>query len=311
MKTLRLLLPCPEPLPGREWGDWFFARSLTEALERRGVAVSHGFTRPRSQVKGRRRRKIADRLARMPFLGSDLVLRGKVPFAPVAGRPLYIWLISWPETLTDAEIAAARHIFVASEPYAAKLRSRGVRCSCMQQCTDPALFNPGRSDPAVATPVLFVGNRRPKAPRPVVTAARNLGVELAVWGRHWEGELPPGTLRGPSIENRDLGRHYASAGVVLNDHSAGMRSHGFLNNRAFDVLASGRPIVTEDMPGLPDDLRPGLFLYDDGPAGGPSLAAAIAAARSADDTTLLELARTVAERHSFDRRVETMLEVMS
>ncbi|WP_132464235.1 glycosyltransferase family protein [Rhodovulum marinum] len=191
----------------------------------------------------------------------DLVLRGSKPWRRLGNRPLFIWLISQPDKLTDQEIEEAEHIFVASEPYAQKLKARGASVSWLPQCTDASLFSPDRFDAARKAEVLFVGNRRKDFERPVVELALKTGHSLCVWGRNWEGRLPDGVFCGRELPYSVLGAHYASARVVLNDHHPSMLAHGFVSNRLYDVLACGRPVLNEDMPGIPEDLRDAVFRY--------------------------------------------------
>lgn len=299
--AIRLCLPCPAPRPGKIWGDWYFGQSLARSLEAAGrtvrVSTDPDSTKP-SWARGLRGRK--------PWRKEiDLVIRGKKPWRKLARRPLFIWLISQPSTLTEEEIAQAEHIFVASEPYAKILEDRGISASFLPQCTDPALFSPDRSESGLKVEALFVGNRRDSFTRPVVDLALRTGREIAVWGRGWDGSLPPGTFRGKAIPNDDLGRYYASAGVVLNDHHPDMRDAGFVSNRVYDVLASGTPILTEEMQGIPADLRPALDVYTS-----DSFAAAFDRALGAHDAGRKDVADYVRAHHGFANRAHNIVEVI-
>ncbi len=280
---------------GRAWGDWYFAESLAQSFNRLGRDVRFEFWVDDRHTKKKKKRRIPNRL---PFRREiDLVIRGTLPYRPVLGRKFFIWVISQAESLTEEELNSARHIFVASEPYARTLAAKGLPVSYLPQCTDPSRFQPFGRDPALASDVLFVGNWRSYAPRPVVDLALRAGADLSVWGRSWDGKLPDGVLRGASIENEVLGRYYASANVVLNDHTETMLRHGFLSNRAYDVLATGRPLLNETMPGIPDDLREHLYLYD-----AETFAGQLALAQEEAGKDRTDISAYVRAHHSFDAR---------
>ncbi len=300
----RLLLPCPAPEGGRAWGDYSFAMSLIAAFARQGRALV-----PHLWHRSARRRAVGDLARRLIPARAEIVLRGKLPYRPMGRRPLVMWLISQSTTLTDDELSACAHIFVASAAYAEKLRARGYPVSVLPQCTDPALFHPGRAGEVPPQPVLFVGNRRSYAPRPVVEHALATGAPLSVWGRGWDDALPPGLWAGTYIPNDRLGAYYAAAEVVLNDHTADMLSDQFLSNRAYDVLACGRPILTERMAGVPEDLLPFLAFYD-GADDFPDALAALRAEGPQEAQRRRDFARHVAERHSFDARAAALIEVL-
>ena len=154
--------------------------------------------------------------------------------------------------------------------------------------------------------MLFVGNRRPYAPRPIVEKALAAEGDVDVWGHGWDGRLPDGVWRGKSIPNPDLGRYYASADVVLNDHTSDMLRDGLVSNRVFDVLASGRPILTERMRGVPSDIAPFLTFY-----GEDDFEDALAQAREAGGRDRREIADHVRTDHSFARRAAEILEVVN
>ena len=112
------------------------------------------------------------------------------------------------------------------------------------QCTDAEVFHPGLAEPDTGPAVLFVGNHR-GAPRPALTGALAAGAEVEVHGEGW----PNLTVASRQVPNAELGRLYASAGVVLNDHWADMRRDGFVSNRLFDAAACGARALSYDVAG--------------------------------------------------------------
>lgn len=269
---------------GRTWGDWHFARSLADALERLGqrVEIDHPETRARATRRG-----------------TDVVLtlRGLERVAPYEGAVNLLWVISHPDDVTAAELAEFDTAYAAGTAWA---EHHGV--TPLLQCTDTTRFHPGVGEAAPEGRALFVGNAR-GGPRPVVAAAHDAGLDLDVIGLGWPVHgITPSADR---ISNADLPRAYASAGVVLNDHHADMAAQGFVSNRVFDVLAVGGRLLTDPVVGLaetlgtdvptwstPDDLaRLARPPYDAWP--GPD--------------ERLALARRIVAEHSFDARAATLL----
>lgn len=295
-RGLRFRFRLPNPAPGkRTWGDYYFARSLADALERRGHAVSMEYTVKRPWLQ---RLRLAASLSR-PDL--DLILRGKIPFAR-GRRPAIMWLISNAASVAAAEIAAMDHVFVASTTHAARLRSEGHgNVSALLQCTDATRFSPDRRRADLRTACLFVANRR-EFERLALTYALRAGIPVTIWGRKWQGVVTaPGIIAGTHLDNAELGAWYASADVVLNDHSPDMRENDFTSNRVFDVLASGVPLVTDRAEDLPDGLGPLVYRFCDYDS---FVAAFTAATNETPDVRARRLAaaEVVRTEHSFDAR---------
>lgn len=270
---------------GRGWGDWYFARSLADALERRGqwVEIDHPETRSRATR--------AD---------TDVVLtiRGLERVVPPShttnlARVDLLWVISHPDDVDAAELASYDVAFAASLPWA---RAHGV--TPLLQCTDATRFRPGPGSPGDAGPeALFVGNAR-GGMRPVVAAALEAGVPLRVIGRDWAAlGVRAETER---IANTDLPAAYATAAVVLNDHHDDMRRAGFVSNRVFDVLAVGGNLLTDDVAGLREVVGVDLPTW--------RTPADLTSYDVLDAATRLALAERVVAEHSFDARAATLLD---
>lgn len=298
IKTIRFVLPCPSPQSGPIWGDWYFARSLADSVERLGLSVRFDFA-----VRGVLNKWLKSLQPRSEI---DFVIRGRRPFEPIKGRPYFIWLISHPNDVSDEELFGAEHVFVASKPFADRLSARGVACSFLPQCTDARIFGPDKRDDSLACDVLFVGNRRPIAPRPVVDLALTASLDLQVWGKGWEDSLPTEIWKGVSIPNDELGAHYASANVVLNDHTANMLADNFASNRVFDVMACGTALVTEKMDGLPEVVEAFGHQYTDTTFGD-----AVEKAHAMPRTDLEEASKQVLAHHTFHNRAKTIVDVIN
>jgi hypothetical protein len=299
-RRLRFLFRLPNPPPTeRAWGDYYFARSLADALERRGHAVAMEY-----KVKPPSLQRLRLALAR-PRPDLDLILRGKRPYRR-RSRPTIMWMISSSGTVGHAEIAAMDHVFVASLVHAERLRAEGHgNVSALLQCTDATRFSPERRRAAQRTACLFVANKR-EFERMALAYAMQAGIPVTVWGRRWEGIVaPPARIAGVHIDNAELGAHYASADVVLNDHSPDMHDAGFTSNRVFDVLACGVPLITDRAEGLPDGLAALVYRFADYDS---FVAAWHAATHESEETRARRraAAEVVRTEHSFDARARAI-----
>ncbi|MFT4262272.1 MAG: glycosyltransferase, partial [Nocardioides sp.] len=286
-------LASPPGERGLKWGDVHFARSLAEALERRGqiVAVDNRNLRHRGS------RDLDDVV---------LVIRGLDRVDPRPGQVTMQWIISHPDLVTRDEVAPFDHVFAASLSWAReRTREWGVRIDPLLQATDPALFSPSRLDPAYAAPVLFVGNSRNHF-RTSVRSALAVGAPVDIHGEQWDQFLGPDAVRSRRVENAELGRLYASAGVVLNDHWEDMRRDGFLSNRLFDAAASGARIVSDDVAGLREVFGDQVQVFRDDADMARLLDDPVAAFPSAEERR--ELAEQVRAEHSFDARAAELLD---
>jgi glycosyltransferase involved in cell wall biosynthesis len=219
-----------------------------------------------------------------------------------------MWLISHPDTVSDAEMRRYDHVFIASAPYAAEVARRlGPGVSPLLQCSDPALFRPDPAAPSLYR-TLFVGNSR-NVFRRVVKDAVEQGIDLAIVGTRWRQFISSKLIKGENIPNRDLGRHYNGARVVLNDHWPDMRDKGFVSNRIFDVLACGIPLVSDRVAGLPEDLRPFVIDFGDERPLGEAVRAALSEDKAARQRRIT-FAAEVHRNHSFDRRAAIIVETV-
>lgn len=283
-------IAAPAAPRGRRWGDWHFARSLADALERQGqwVAIDHPETR------GRASRDLDD---------VTLVLRGLERVTPPAHTATLLWVISHPDLVTPDELAAYDAAYAASATWAAR---HGI--DALPQCTDATRFHPDVPRPGQTSDgprALFVGNSRGEL-RASVAAAQRTGLDLTVIGQGWPDDVP---VAADHVANADLPSLYASAGIVLNDHWKDMRAEGFVSNRVFDVLATGARLLSDDVAGLADTLAEAgdavrVWRTDDDfrrlTTGDPDEHWPDAAARR-------RTAERVVAEHSFDARAATLL----
>jgi GT2 family glycosyltransferase len=218
------------------WGDWHFAVALRDALAALGehavVDLRRGWYRGTTDLDD-----------------IDVFLRGIAPYDVPPGRTSLLWVISHPIEVSAEEVRRFDHVFVASEVYAEQASRRWKRpVEPLLQCTDPDRFA-ATPDPTLRTELLFVGNSR-GVRRRIVADAIEAGLEPAIWGAGWEGLVPSHLVRGTHLPNHEVGRHYASADVVLADHWDDMRAAGFVANRIYDAVACGASVVSDDVAGL-------------------------------------------------------------
>ncbi len=291
--SFAIRIACPSEAVREEWGDYHFARSLVQALQRLGCSCRIEFLRS-WQVEATGGHDI------------DLVLRGLERFVPKPGRPSILWVISHPDLVLPDEISAYDHVFAASTRLARQWSAQGTSVEPLLQCTDRDLFFPGSSTSARNDEILFVGNSR-NVYRPAVRAAIEAGFSPAVYGTRWDSLIDVRHIKGVLIPNSAVADLYRKAGVVLNDHWPDMQRAGIISNRMFDALACGAPIISDEIADLPAGFSDFVFTF------GPDcpIERAIRQALGEDAarrTARNAFAETVRRDHSFDRRATVILE---
>ncbi|WP_449373276.1 glycosyltransferase family protein [Arthrobacter psychrolactophilus] len=152
---------------------------------------------------------------------------------------------------------AASHLWADS-----KSREWSANIRPLLQCTDSSRFYPGGQGGADYGKALFVGNAENRD-RALVESALQMGAELDIYGRGWEGKARPDQIQAEHVDNADLRRLYAAARVTLNDHWPNMRDWGFMSNRAFDVVASGGRLLSDKLVGFPAEISQLMEIHYD------------------------------------------------
>ncbi len=290
--SFAIKIACPSEAVRDEWGDYHFARSLSHALLRLGcrsrIDVLRAWNEPDSECE------------------IDLVLRGLERYVPQPGRPAILWVISHPDLVDPAELAAYGKVFVASRRLADHWSGGpGIAAEPLLQCTDRNLFFADPGDALRNRDVLFVGNSR-NVFRPVVRAAIEGGVEPVIYGTRWDQLINPRYIKGSIVPNAVVADLYRKAGVVLNDHWPDMQQAGILSNRVFDALACAAPIVSDEIPDHPDGFSDLIAEFGPDRPIRPSIEQALneGSARRAQRRAFAEVVR---RDHSFDSRAAVIL----
>jgi len=286
--SLNFAIKVPAPYEKRqEWGDFHYADSLAGSLTRMGHKVRidfHGkWDRPRPEE-------------------DDVVIaiRGLTQYKPLSGHINILWNISHPDQISFEEYESFDVAYIASLSYAAFLKATSnAKAKALLQATDVHRFNPTRKAPEVPADILFVGNSRNEY-RDIVRWAVAEKVDLSVYGTRWEQFIPSAYIKGTNVPNKELGGHYHSARMVLNDHWPSMRDFGFISNRIFDVLSAGGIVVSDRVPAI-------SYVFGDAVKQISSQEDLAKAVKNGHRVDHLALSQDVSLAHSFDHRAKTIL----
>ncbi|MBV1780722.1 glycosyltransferase [Paeniglutamicibacter sp. ABSL32-1] len=279
---------------GDKWGDTHYVNSLADAL--RGVdcevvTYRHGHNVDRDQV----------------YDDVNLVIRGLDKISPIPGTVNVLWVISHPEDVSVEEVQAFDLVYASSLSWSAEMTElSGREVKPLLQATDSSRFHlpaPGTDDRS--RPTTFVGANTHNRDRKVVSDALVSGIDLRIIGHGWADVLEPRMHEAEGIKNELLGDFYRSSKRVLADHWTDMAEQGFIQNRIFDAIACGTPVVSDQVSGLTDVFGSMVQVYESldelrwlcSPEG-------LTAFGTGEERAAQ--ARQVLEQHSFEARAKTL-----
>lgn len=236
-------------------GDFFLADDLKIGFEKLGYTVEYRFREDYDNLK-------------LGNAGNVLYFKGYYNFEHLPAvqddgrkRVLYVYYVEGLnfEILDEVDVvASASRRFING-----MVLPRGKAAVFVPQFTNPERFKPATSEQDKAYPVLFVGSNHSGFGRKSVDYALLANAPLSVFGKFWEKSLVPDVLKGQYIDNKELYRYYANAGIVLNDHRKDMVFYGFVSNRIYDVTASGGFVLTDYMPEIEEAYGESVATYKD------------------------------------------------
>ena len=220
---------------GKLWGDYYFALSLKKNLEKLNIFVL-----------------IDNKDSMYEGLDNDvtLVLRGNNYYEPdrrIAKTKYILWNISHPSEVSLEEYNMYDVVCVGSIKYADSLKNKiDVPVYPLLQCTDTDIFYPDNTKKRKKYDYIFVGNTR-GIKRECVDWALNNKIKISVWGKGWDKCFDNYNefLISDHILNDDLPTLYNNSKVTFNDHWFDMKEYNFINNRIFDSLACGLPVISD------------------------------------------------------------------
>ena len=287
--------PAPAGARMKMWGDYHFGRHLSKQLEELGQEVQSDY---HGKWKGERRADVT------------LVLRGKHPCREGLSGLKVLWIISHPETVSREECAGYDLVFAASARHAGQLALQlGVPVAPLLQCADTGHFKATKK-PAdrPRADFVFVGNTR-SAKRDCVLWAVEEGVDLKVWGRGWEGWIDERFVVAEHIDNQEVPGLYSGAKAVFNDHWPDMRRFGYVNNRIFEALACGVPVISDHQDELEELFGGAVLSYKNRGQFRECIERLLLAYPKVMER-VGEVVPLIREQHSFSSRAQSLIEAV-
>jgi len=237
MVKLTIKNPAPDDDSQQRWGDFHFGSALQRSLKEKGVTVFQDFQPNWSMDHGE---------------DVVLVLRGLSKFQPSKAKFNILWIISHPAMITSEELDVYDFVLTVSAFHCDLLREiTKTPVEVARQCTDfGGFYSVGSSlaeEAETRERIVYVANSRGQR-REMAQWIEETNIPVRVFGRAWEKFGIGHLVEKEYLPNSDLPELYRSARLCLNDHWKDMRAFGFINNRVFDSLACGLPLLTDSFP---------------------------------------------------------------
>lgn len=292
--NLTIAIKTPNPIGEHFWGDYFFAKALKKQFEKKGLNVL--IHERQNWYKDDNEVDIV------------LVLRGLVKYTPKQEHINILWNISHPDLVSDEEYSNFDIVFICSETYANKVANKvNTIVKPLLQCTDPELFF-NQYNPEFSEEILFVGSTRGVF-RKIIKDISQTSHSFSVYGPNWEKFIDNKYHKGDFIDNENLNQAYSSCKILLNDHWEDMLENDFPSNRLFDALACGAFIISDEIPSANTIFQGNVITYTDH----YDLDEKITYFLENEEERLLKAKKgqkLVLENHTFQNRVETILETL-
>lgn len=278
LQALRRLGHTVIPFAYRE--SWTSSQTIVQRLERiRGAPSS---VVKYQQARQDRRDRQLIRLATRTQPDVVLVLKGDTFSGEVLAQvkrsargPLVTWWVDdpWRSPAFLPAFAVFDHVFIFDRSYVPRLTQLGARrvhflpCACDETIYRPRPL-PRWQRRQLGCDVAFVAWYFPER-GPIVRALIEGGLNVGVWGGHWDRpeaqRALDGTavLRGPAVSDQVAVKIYNACKIGLNVHQEQSRRAG-LNTRTFELLASGVFELVDRVGGMEELLAPGteVVCYD-------------------------------------------------
>ena len=289
---LTIAIKSPNPKGHHHWGDYFFSKALKKSFEKKGFNV----------VIQEREDWYDDNVK----ADINLVLRGVVEYKPNFDEINIMWNISHPDMVETEEYDNYDICFISSEKYANLLKNNvNTTVKPLLQCTDPDVFF-NEEDTSITDDILFVGVTR-GVYRDIVKDVLKTNHDVSIYGMGWEKFIDEKFIKGQFIENNELHKYYSSCKILLNDHWEDMRDMDFPSNRLFDALACGAFVISDKIPSAETLFEGNIVTYEDA----DDLKNKIEYYLVYEEKRKMMAKKgkeLVLKNHTFDNRVETILE---
>lgn len=231
--------------PSAGYGDWFTAHELGEALQDLGWRVSY----------------VERYDQRWYDLGPDvdalIVLLDAFELPKIRRDVVTIaWVRNWTERWLSRPWFNDYDIILASSRTSMEMieEESSKKAHVFPLATNAGRFSrPVESDGQRPYDAVFVGSYW-EEPRRIADALPELDTDLSVrvFGHGWGKTSALDRFAPEPADYEDLPHVYSSANLVIDDTAHHARPYAAVNARVFDALASGTPVVSDNVPGIAD-----------------------------------------------------------
>lgn len=217
------------------YGDYWFGHDLGNALKTKNLKIMYSFLNYPLLYKA----------------GVNIIIRGHLQQLNLMDKNIF-WL-AYPSHINEKQSVAdyAQSVAQMCQNFDAFVISskkvfEQIKTLCPSFFYIPQFTNIHKFyadfDENLKSEILFIGNAHFKRIAPTIVYQHGLPIDI--YGQYWD----KGIAKDTYIDNRLLRKYYSSAKIVLNDTLPAMKKYGFINNRVYDVTASGGFLISDYMP---------------------------------------------------------------